>query len=137
MEKKSMLDIAYDLVKETDHELSFKDIWNHIVETLSLPEDKANDKIASFYTNLTLDGRFVDLGNNTWDLRTKHTYDKVHFDLNDAYSIVEDEVEENEEEDLYDELIKKEEDKDDLEEKEEESDDLLSEIERDKEDLNY
>jgi DNA-directed RNA polymerase delta subunit len=33
-----------------------------------------------------LDGRFVFLGDNLWDLRSRQTFDKVHIDMKDAYS---------------------------------------------------
>lgn len=95
---KSMLDIAYDYVVEQKNQVSFSDIWKHIVKTLELSESDAETKVARFYTNLMLDGRFVDLGDNVWDLRSKHTFDKVHIDMNDVYSEVEEEDEEDEEE---------------------------------------
>jgi DNA-directed RNA polymerase subunit delta len=41
---------------------------------------------------LCVDGRFVTLGNNTWDLRTRHTFDKVHIDMNEIYNEEEDEA---------------------------------------------
>jgi len=93
-----MLDIAYDYVVEQKNQVSFSDIWKHIVKTLELSESDAETKVARFYTNLMLDGRFVDLGDNVWDLRSKHTFDKVHIDMNDVYSEVEEEDEEDEEE---------------------------------------
>ena len=37
---------------------------------------------------MSLSGTFVVLGENTWDLRVRHTYDKVHIDVNDVYSDV-------------------------------------------------
>ena len=42
----------------------------------------------------TQTGRFVTLGENTWDLRSRHTFDKVHIDMNDVYSDVDSESEE-------------------------------------------
>ena len=36
-----------------------------------------------------LDGSFVTLGENLWDLRSSHTFDKVHIDMKDVYSDVE------------------------------------------------
>ncbi len=102
---KSMLDIAYDYVVEQKNEVSFSDIWNHIVKTLDLSDSEAEAKVARFYTNLMLDGRFVDLGDNVWDLRSKHTFDKVHIDMNDVYSEVEEEEEEDEEEEEYEEVF--------------------------------
>ena len=44
-----------------------------------------------------LDGRFVTLGENIWDLRSRHTFDKVHIDMKDVYSDVETEDEDSEE----------------------------------------
>lgn len=99
MEKKSALDIAYDYVKDQKKEVAFGEIWNHVVKTLSLSETQANNKVAKFYTNLMLDGRFVDLGNNVWDLRSNHTFDKVRVDLNDVYNDAEEEVDEIDDED--------------------------------------
>ena len=99
MEKKSALDIAYDYVKEQKREVEFSEIWNHVVKTLSLSESQANDRVAKFYTNLMLDGRFVDLGNNVWDLRSNHTFDKVRVDLNVVYGDEEDEIDEIDDED--------------------------------------
>ena len=42
-----------------------------------------------------MDGRFVNLGDNQWDLRTNQTYDKVHIDMNDVYSDIEEETKGN------------------------------------------
>ena len=53
---------------------------------------------------MMLDGRFVTLGDNLWDLRSRHTFDKVHIDMKDVYSDVEtvdDDNEEEEEEKIY------------------------------------
>lgn len=100
MVKKSMLDIAYDYVLNKNQEVPFSEIWNQIIKALSLSETQANDRVAKFYTNLMLDGRFVDLGDNVWDLRAHHTYEKVHFDMNDAYNDVDDIEEELEEEEI-------------------------------------
>ena len=35
---------------------------------------------------MMLDGRFVTLGENEWDLRSRHTFDKVHIDMKDVYN---------------------------------------------------
>ena len=39
-----------------------------------------------FYTNITLDGRFITVGENRWDLRSRHKFDEVHIDMNDIYA---------------------------------------------------
>lgn len=92
---KSMVDVAYMIVKETVNPILFKDLYKELVSKLELSEEEANAKIASFYTNLTLDGRFVDLKNTLWDLRERQTYDKVHIDINDVYSDIDEETDAN------------------------------------------
>ena len=102
---KSLLDLAYDYVSHSKEQVSFKDLWAYVVKEAGLDEEAASRKVSSFYTNLMLDGRFVTLGENQWDLRSRHTFDKVHIDMKDVYSDVEasdvDEEEEDEEEKEY------------------------------------
>ena len=57
-------------------------------------EDEKDEKESLFYTNITLDGRFITVGENNWDLRSRHKFDEVHIDMNDIYT---DEDEESEE----------------------------------------
>ena len=45
-----------------------------------------------------LDGRFVTLGENQWDLRVRHKYESVHIDMSEVYSDVETYDEDSEEE---------------------------------------
>ena len=69
-----------------------------------MSEEDAAKKAGQFFTNMMLDGRFVTLGENEWDLRERHTFDKVHIDMKDVYSDVQtsdDDSEEEEEEDEY------------------------------------
>ena len=86
---KSLIEIAYECVKSSQEPLAFNDIWKYVKENAGLSDDKADEKVSRFYTNLLLDGRFVMLGDNMWDLRVRHLYDKVHIDMNDVYSDVE------------------------------------------------
>lgn len=98
---KPFIEHAYDFVSQQKNPVSFADIWNYIVEQSELgelSEDELATKAARFYTNLLLDGRFVNLGDNTWDLRSRHTFDKVHIDMKDVYSEVEEDDDDDEEE---------------------------------------
>ena len=49
------------------------------------------------FTNITLDGRFITVGENNWDLRSRHTFSEVHIDMNDIYAEEEDVPEEPDE----------------------------------------
>lgn len=120
----SLLDYAYEYVSKSKEPVSFADIWKYVVEHAGLDEETAARRVSSFYTNLMLDGRFVTLGDNLWDLRVRQTFDKVHIDMKDVYSDVEendDDEEEEEEEKEYNEAFEEpSEDKDELDQSSEE-----------------
>jgi len=99
MVEKSMLDIAYDLIVASGQAVSFKDIWAKILSIA--PETPAN-RMGRFYTNMTLDGRFVALGGNMWDLRTNYTFKQLYEDARGVFRDVE-EVEEEKEIDPFEE----------------------------------
>lgn len=112
--EKSMLDVAYEVVKASNGPISFSDILLAVGEKLKLDEDSLVKRAAQFYTNLLRDGRFVTLGENTWDLRIHHKFDKVHIDMNEIYREDDEEGEDSEDDeviaekedvDLYDTLL--------------------------------
>ena len=101
MVKQSNVDIAYDIISANSTPITFAELWSKLSEINGYTEAEANRKIGSFYTSLLLDGRFVNLGDNTWDLRSRYTFDKVTLDVNECYSEdeeVEIDPEENEDE---------------------------------------
>ena len=128
---RSLLDLAYDYVSQSKDQVSFKDLWAYVVEKAGLDEETAARRVSSFYTNLMLDGRFVTLGENQWDLRSRHTFDKVHIDMKDVYSDVEtsdDDEEEDEEDKEYNKVFETK-DNDDFEEEESDEEKDEEEIE--------
>ena len=97
---KSLIEIAYEFVSSHEEAVNFSQIWEYVKEKSGLSEEDANKKAGQFFTNMMLDGRFVTLGENEWDLRERHTFDKVHIDMRDVYSDVQtsdDDSEDNEE----------------------------------------
>ncbi len=105
MSNKSNLDVAYDILSSSNVEMEFKTIWAEVVKIQELDPISARKAIGQFYTNLTLDGRFVTLGENIWDLRDRHTFDKVHIDMNDVYREVETTTEIDEEDIEYNKIL--------------------------------
>lgn len=95
---RSLLDHAYDYVSGQNQPSKFQDIWAYCVKEAGLTPEEAAQKVSRFYTNLMLDGRFVTLGENQWDLRVRHKYESVHIDMSEVYSDVETYDEDSEEE---------------------------------------
>ena len=125
---KSLLDHAFDFVSKSKEPVSFAQIWEYVKEQAGLDEETAARRVSSFYTNILLDGRFVTLGDNNWDLRSRQTFDKVHIDMKDVYSDVEenddDEEEEIEEKEYNEAFDDNSEDKDELDQNSEEEENL-------------
>lgn len=116
--EKSNLDVAFELVSRKKNPVVFSKLWEEVSQIQGLSEEEAKKRASKFYTALSLDGRFITLGDNTWDLRSRYTFDKVHIDMNEVYSDEADEVEdEDRSEDDY--FI----DEEDEESEEEEDDD--------------
>ncbi|MDF9866529.1 DNA-directed RNA polymerase subunit delta [Bacilli bacterium PM5-3] len=82
----SKTDIAFEIIKENKGGLAFDYLWDRVCERIGLENEAKDDLISSFYTDLSLDGRFITLGDNVWDLRENNSFDKVHIDMNDIYS---------------------------------------------------
>lgn len=100
-ERESKTDIAYRLLSKKKKERGFYELWEDVKSELAKvrePEELENidDDISFFYTNLTLDGRFVNVGDNKWNLRERVTFDKVDIDMSDIYMDEEEESEEEE-----------------------------------------
>lgn len=101
-ERESKTDIAYRLMSKRKKERSFYDLWEDVkAELVKLYGEESieniDEDISFFYTNLTLDGRFVNVGDNKWNLRERVTFDKVHIDMNDIYVEDEEDISEDSE----------------------------------------
>lgn len=94
---KSMLDVAIEVITKEGHSMSFADLFAAVKNELGLTDEEASKRLGAFYTELTLDSHFVALTDNWWDLRVRHTYDKVHIDVADVYSDVDDNSSKDEE----------------------------------------
>ena len=133
---KSLIEIAYEFVAGNKGSVGFNKIWEHVKQEAGLSEEEANAKAGMFFTNLMLDGRFVTLGENIWDLRERHTFDKVHIDMRDVYKDVQtsydDDSEESQEEEEYNKVFE-----DDAEESDEFSESEDGEEESSKEEEEF
>ena len=77
LELMSNKDIAELILENSKRTINTADLFNKIIKLLELPESTFENKIADFYTSLSTDKRFILLDNGKWDLRKRHTSDKV------------------------------------------------------------
>lgn len=87
--KQSMTDVAYEVMNDYENGVPFIELWNTVSAKLGLSVSQKEDNIAQFYTDLSMDGRFLNLPQNVWDLRSRHTYSESVLDT-DSIAIDED-----------------------------------------------
>ena len=107
-ENESKTDIAYRLLLKRKKEVGFYELWNLVKKELAkvlTEEQMANidEDISFFYTNLTLDGRFFQVGDNKWNLRDRIKYEDIEKRMSNYDIYNDDSVEESEEDDKEDE----------------------------------
>ncbi|MDO4198796.1 MAG: DNA-directed RNA polymerase subunit delta [Erysipelotrichaceae bacterium] len=92
--KQSMTDIAYEILSKKKRAFPFAKLW----EEVSAETSASNDMIAQFYSDLTLDSRFVSMKDNKWDLIERRKFEETHIDLSELELDDDEESEEGEEE---------------------------------------
>ncbi|MBE7104045.1 DNA-directed RNA polymerase subunit delta [Bacillus cereus] len=142
----SMIEVVHSVLGNKRQATTFNELVQEIAQVLGLSQGQVNTKLAQFYTDLNIDGRFINLGENRWGLRSWYPYEqideeilpqpkpkkkrKVEEDGFDDY-IEEDDVEEVEEEEVEEvaDLDKV------LEDEDADDDDDLDDLEEDNEDF--
>ena len=126
LELMSNKDITYLLLEESAKPINTLNLFKKIAKLLELPESVIDLKIGDYYTSLATDKRFIMLEDGSWDLRSRHTSDKViKIADEDDDEEDEEEKEENEEEDIEEDNYDDTEDEDYDEETNEELKDLV------------
>ena len=94
--RRTLTDIAFDVINERKEEMTFADIWKDVV----VRSGDSNADISQLYSDMMLDSRFVNLKGNIWDLKQNRKFEESFVDLG-ALEIDDDddEIEEIEDED--------------------------------------
>lgn len=96
LEEMSMVDIAFQLMKDSKRTKIINQLFDQVSELQGLTETQKQNKIGDFYTNISTDKRFIVLGGSRVDLKTKHSVKKIKVNVDDEED-VENFVEEDEE----------------------------------------
>lgn len=145
----SLIELAYELLVERNEPIFFNDLVEEIAGIKGASKSEIASKIAQFYTDLNIDGRFTSLGENRWGLKTWYPVDQVEEEVVHTVKAkkkkkakkaavvddleLDDDIEDLEDEDLDEDLLDEDDDllDDDLEELDEDldedDDDLLDE----------
>lgn len=92
-----------------------------IAQVLGLSQEQVNAKIAQFYTDLNIDGRFINLGENRWGLRSWYPYEQIDEEI---LPQPKPKKKRKVEDDGFDDYIEEDEDFDDADVTEDEDDDV-------------
>ena len=73
----SLIEIAYEIMLDKKKAIPFSEIIEELKKLLGHSDEEIKSKIAQFYTDLNIDGRFLSLGENQWGLRIWYPVDQV------------------------------------------------------------
>ncbi len=127
LELLSYKDITNKLLEEYGA-MSTKDLFKKIADLLELPESVFETKVGDYYMSLTTDKRFILLEDGKWDLREKHTSDKVIVvseEDDDSLDETDEELDDNAENDENDESNYDDVDNDDFDDSDDDLKDLV------------
>lgn len=75
--KKSMCETAFEILSSKKRAVQFSKLWADVKKATGV----SDDKVAQFYSDITLDNRFARLKDNKWDLSSRRKYNESHFDV--------------------------------------------------------
>lgn len=79
----SLIEVAYEIMQENHSKqaVAFGDLVQQIAQLQELSTIEIQQKIAQFYTDLNVDGRFNTVGENRWGLKDWYPIDQVEDEL--------------------------------------------------------
>jgi DNA-directed RNA polymerase subunit delta len=72
-----LVDLAYDILKETNKPYYYRDLMAEVARLRDMTPEEVNEVIARLYTEINVDGRFINIGNNVWGLKRWYPVDKT------------------------------------------------------------
>ena len=154
LKQMSLVELAYEIFRDSKTPITFSELIDEIVRLQGIQKSDLDDRLAQFYTDLNIDGRFISLGDQRWGLRSWYPVDQIEEEVQPAVktkakkkktkaAVVEDDFDEIDEleEDLdlveddddldLDDDEEIDEDLEDFDEDDDEDDDGLTEIDED------
>jgi DNA-directed RNA polymerase subunit delta len=77
----SLVDMAYAIIESNNKQtVAFTEIMDIIVAATGKSQSEVRAKIAQFYTDMNIDGRFLCMGDNRWGLRSWYPVEQAEED---------------------------------------------------------
>lgn len=116
-----MIEVVHSVLGDKRQATTFNELVQEIAQVLGLSQEQVNAKIAQFYTDLNIDGRFINLGENRWGLRSWYPYEQIDEEI---LPQPKPKKKRKVEDDGFDDYIEEDEDFDDADVTEDEDDDV-------------
>ncbi|MED1747255.1 MULTISPECIES: DNA-directed RNA polymerase subunit delta [Bacillus] len=159
LKQMSLVELAYEIFRDSKTPITFSELIDEMIRLQGIQKSDLDDRLAQFYTDLNIDGRFISLGDQRWGLRSWYPVDQIEEEVQPAVktkakkkktkaAVVEEDFDEIEEEEEIEELEEDldlveadddldldeeevDEDLEDFDEDDDEDDDGLTEIDED------
>ncbi|SDZ44903.1 DNA-directed RNA polymerase subunit delta [Evansella caseinilytica] len=84
LKEMAMLEVAYEILNEGKDPFDYHTLLKRVVEAKEITEEEMTKRIAHLYTEMSMDGRFVNIGENRWGLRSWYPFDQTEEELSQA-----------------------------------------------------
>ena len=80
----SLVELAYEIFRDSKTPITFSELIDEIVRLQGIQKSDLDDRLAQFYTDLNIDGRFISLGDQRWGLRSWYPVDQIEEEVQPA-----------------------------------------------------
>lgn len=94
LQEMPLTEVAFLYLSSVKKPVSFNKLVDIVFTAVGKSDEERTVQLGKFYTDLTIDGRFVTFSNGKWDLRARHRFEA--FDWDEAMEL--EPLEEDEEE---------------------------------------
>jgi DNA-directed RNA polymerase subunit delta len=77
----SLMEMAFEYLKNSKQPIAFADLLKEIKKAAGISEQEIQSRLAQFYTDINVDGRFLSLGSNRWGLRVWYPVDTAEEEI--------------------------------------------------------
>ncbi|WP_430115840.1 DNA-directed RNA polymerase subunit delta [Neobacillus rhizosphaerae] len=75
LQELSLIEMAHEYLKNSKQPITFNELVKEITNAVGMSQEEIRSRLAQFYTDMNIDGRFLSLGENRWGLRVWYPVD--------------------------------------------------------------